>query len=48
METKPLQLNLECHEMINKIKKETGATKKYIVENAIKIAYSEILKKGDK
>ena len=43
-----LKVSSKCDEMINKIKSETGATKKYIVENAIKIAYSEILKKGEK
>lgn len=48
MKDATLKVSPNCDEMLNKIKSETGATKRFIVENAIKIAYAEVLKKGEK
>jgi hypothetical protein len=44
METKPLQLNLECHDLIDEIKKTTKLPKKYVVELAVKEYYKKIQK----
>lgn len=44
METKPLQLNLECHETIDRVKKITKMPKKYVVEKAVQEYLEKILK----
>lgn len=46
MKDATLKVSSNCDEMLNKIKAETGATKRFIVEKAVKL-YAESLKKEE-
>ena len=43
-----LKISPECNEMLERIKQETGAPKKFIMEKALMEKYPEYMKKEEK
>lgn len=43
-----LKIDVEVNKILDLIKKETGANKRFIVEKAVKEVYSDYFTKGDK
>ena len=46
--TATLKISLKCDELLNKIKSETGASKKFVVEKAVEEYYKNLLSKKER